>query len=231
MGNNGSGKSTLLLHFAAPLKPSKGQVFILGHDIRKLEVRRLAGMVGVVFQNPTLMLFNETIWEEIAFGPKALFLEKEGLTQRITDIMYAMGITELKDENPLSLSGGQRLRVALASILSMNPEVILLDEATCGQDKSNSDGLLGYLYGLSKKGVTILFTTHDIEAAIRFSDRLLVMNGGRIIADGPPKEVIKEGEILKKASLKAPLCFEIGKILGIEALCIEELVERIGCSR
>lgn len=231
MGNNGSGKSTLLLHFAALLKPTRGRVTVLGHDVRKIEAGKLAGMVGVVFQNPTLMLFNESVWEEIAFGLRALRFEKMAIEQKITEIMYAMGITELKDENPLSLSGGQRMRVALASILSMEPEVILLDEPTSGLDKSNSDSLLGYLYAQSRKGITILFTTHDIEAAVRYSDRLLVMNGGKIIADGPPKEVIKKTEILKKANLKPPLCFEIGEILGIEAFCIEELMERTACLR
>lgn len=229
MGNNGSGKSTILLHFAALLKPTKGRIIILGRKAGKMKAGRLAGTVGVVFQNPTLMLFNETVWQEIAFGPRALCFEEPELKEKVAECLHVMGIAELKDENPLSLSGGQRLRVALASILSMQPEVILLDEPTSGQDKSNSDSLLGYLNGLSKMGVTILFTTHDIEAAIRYSDRLLVMSGGKIISDGPPEKVIKENKTLKMANLKPPFCFEIGKVLGIEAFCIEDLVEKIKC--
>ncbi len=218
MGNNGSGKSTILLHFTGLLRPSRGQILVFGRDISRLKTRRPSSTVGFVFQNPNLMLFNETVWQEIAFGPKALGLEGPGIDQKIDDIMTAMDITELRDENPLALSGGQRLRVAIASILSMGPEIILLDEPTSGQDKSSTDGLLGHLYGLSKKGITILFTTHDIEAAIRWSDRLLVMNGGRIIADGLPVEVARETRILKKAGLRPPLCLEPGNILGIEAI-------------
>ena len=230
MGNNGSGKSTLLLHFAALLKPSRGRVTVLGRDTHRLEARQLAGMVGVVFQDPTLMLFNETVWQEVAFGPRMLHFGETKLRQKVEEAMDAMGIAGLRDENPLSLSGGQRLRVALASISSMQPEVILLDEPTSGQDKSNSDRLLKYLYELSGKGITILFTTHDIEAAIRYSDRILVMNNGKIIADGPPRKIIKEAEILKKANLRPPVSFKIGEVLGIEAFCIEDLVGEAACS-
>ncbi len=230
MGNNGSGKSTMLLHFAALLKPSRGRVTVLARDTRKLEARQLAGMVGIAFQDPTLMLFNETVWKEVAFGPRMLHFGETKLRQKVEDAMNAMGIAGLRDENPLSLSGGQRLRVALASISSMQPEVILLDEPTSGQDKSNSDSLLRYLYELSGKGITILFTTHDIEAAIRYSDRLLVMNNGKIIADGPPRKIIKEAETLKKANLRPPVSFKIGELLGIEAFCIEDLVGEAACS-
>jgi energy-coupling factor transport system ATP-binding protein len=136
----------------------------------------------------------------------------------------------LKGENPLSLSGGQRLRVALASIFSMQPKVILLDEPTSGQDKSNSDSMLQYLYTLSKRGTTILFTTHDIEAAIRYLDRLLIMNNGKIIADGPPRKIAGEIKTLKRANLRPPASFEIGEVLSIEAFCIEDLVRRVVCS-
>ncbi len=231
MGNNGSGKSTLLLHFAALLKPSRGGVIILGRDTHKLKAGRLAGTVGVVFQDSTLILFNETVWQEVAFGPRMLHFGETELKQRGEEAMNAMGIAGLRDENPLALSGGQRLRVALASIFSMQPEVILLDEPTSGQDKSNSDSMLGYLYELSKKGITILFTTHDIGAAIRYSDRLLIMNDGKIIADGPPRKITREIETLKKANLRPPLSFEIGQVLGVEAFCMEDLTGRAVCSR
>ncbi len=230
MGNNGSGKSTLLLHFAALLKPSRGHVTILGRDSRKLEARRLAGTVGVVFQDPALMLFNETVEQEVAFGLRMLHLGEARLDQQVTEAMNAMDIAGLKDKNPLSLSGGQRLRVALASIFSMQPRVILLDEPTSGQDKSNSDSMLRYLYALSKNGMTILFTTHDIEAAIRYSDRLLIMNSGRIIADGLPRKIAGDTETLKRANLRPPVSFEIGRVFGIEAFCIEDLVRMATCS-
>lgn len=230
MGNNGSGKSTLLLHFAALLKPSRGAVIILGRDTHKLKAGRLAGTVGVVFQDSTLILFNETVWQEVVFGPRMLHFGETKLQQKGAEAMNAMGIAGLRDENPFSLSNGQRLRVALASICSMQPEIILLDEPTSGQDKSNSDSMLEYLYELSKKGITILFTTHDIEAAIRYSDRLLLMNDGKIIADGPPGKITREIETLKKANLRPPLSFEIGQVLGIEAFCIEDLTGRALCS-
>ncbi len=230
MGNNGSGKSTLLLHFAGLLKPQSGCVRVCGHDIRKSSPWKLAGKVGIVFQNPTLMLFNETVREEMEFGPRALLVDETVSSRTVSEIADRLGLAPLERENPLALSGGQRLRVALAAILTLRPGVVLLDEPTSGQDRGNCDSLLQYLRWLSRKGVTVLFSTHDVDAAICYSDRLVVMNDGKIIADDAPGEVIRRGDILEQACLRPPLSFEIGRLLNIEAFTCEELLGRVACS-
>lgn len=230
MGNNGSGKSTLLLHFAGLLKPGSGAVRVCGRDIRKSGPWKLAGEVGIVFQNPTLMLFNETVRDELEFGPRAFRRGGEELERTVSEIVWALGVAPLEKDNPLALSGGQRLRVALAAILTLRPGVVLLDEPTSGQDGGSCDSLLEYLRSLSRRGVTVLFSTHDVDAAMRYSERLVVMNDGRIIADDAPGEIVRRGDILEQACLRPPLSFEIGRLLNIEAFTCEELLGRVACS-
>jgi energy-coupling factor transport system ATP-binding protein len=229
MGNNGSGKSTLLLHFAGLLRPETGCVTVMGRDTRKVKPWKLAGMVGIVFQNPTLMLFNDTVREEMEFGPKALHVAGDAVTERVEDLVRLMGLAGRERDNPLALSGGQRLRVALASILSMQPQVVLFDEPTSGQDKANSDNLLQSLSGLARSGATVLFSTHDVDAAIRHSDRLVIMNRGRIVADGPPREVVRMRRIMEDACLSAPLAFHIGGLMDLDAYSSDDFAWSATC--
>ncbi len=231
MGNNGSGKSTLLHQFAGLLKPGSGTVRVCGHDTRRSSPWKLAGEVGIVFQNPTLMLFNETVREEMEHGPKTLRMDETAMKRTVSEIADRLGVVPLERDNPLALSGGQRLRVALAAILTLRPSVVLLDEPTSGQDRGNCDSLLQYLRSLSRRGVTVLFSTHDVDAAIRFSERLVVMKDGKILADDAPGEVVRRGDILEQACLRPPLSFEIGRLLNIEAFTCEELLGRVACSR
>lgn len=183
LGDNGAGKSTLLLHFAAILKPEKGMVKILGIDSRDANPFRLAGKVGVVFQNPNLMLFCNSVREEVEFGPRALKFSPDKLFGILSDTLAALTMSDLEEEAPFSLSSGQRLRVATASIASMDPEIFLLDEPTQGQDRVNVEGLMNYLKIRSRKGTAILFITHNLHVALRYADRILFMNGGRIVED------------------------------------------------
>lgn len=230
MGNNGSGKSTLLLLFAGLLKPERGSVRVCGRDTRGMKPWKFAGRVGTVFQNPTLMLFNDTVLDEMEFGPRALGLDETARKRRVEDIARVMGLDGLLQDNPLSLSGGQRLRVALASILTMRPAIVLFDEPTSGQDKAGSDNLLHYVSGLSRFGATVLFSTHDVDAAIQFSNRLMIMNEGRIIADGPPQDIVQQEEIMNAASLRPPLAFSIGKLLGLTVFSARQLTGGVSCS-
>ncbi|MBW1947387.1 MAG: energy-coupling factor ABC transporter ATP-binding protein [Deltaproteobacteria bacterium] len=183
LGDNGTGKSTLLLHFAAILKPEKGMVKILGIDSRDANSFRLAGKVGVVFQNPDLMLFCNSVRKEVEFGPRTLKLSPDKLSGILSDTLGALTIGGLEEEAPFSLSSGQRLRVATASIASMDPEIFLLDEPSQGQDRVNVEGLMNYLKIRSRKGTAILFITHNLDVALRYADRILFMNGGRIAED------------------------------------------------
>jgi energy-coupling factor transport system ATP-binding protein len=222
MGTNGSGKSTLLLNLAAMLKPYKGSVKVFGEDTKSKNPYSFAGRIGFVFQNPDLMLFCDSAEEEARFGP--VQLKFENIEERARISLEAMSILNLKQDLPQSLSRGQRLRTAVASVLSIDPELILLDEPTTGQDRVNIEQMMDYF---KNKGSTLVFCTHDIEIAMLYATRILVMNEGQIIADGKGKDVIKNIDILRKASLTQPPIVEIANYLGIDAFSITELVETL----
>lgn len=222
MGTNGSGKSTLLLNLAAMLKPYKGSVKVFGEDTNSKNPYSFAGRVGFVFQNPDLMLFCDSAEEEARFGP--VQLKYKNIEERARTSLEAMSILNLKQDLPQSLSRGQRLRTAVASVLSINPEIILLDEPTTGQDRVNIEQMMDYF---KNKRSTLVFCTHDIEIAMLYATRILVMNEGQIIADGKGREVIKNIEILRKASLTQPPVVEIANSLGVDAFSVTELVEML----
>jgi len=226
MGTNGSGKSTLLLHLAAILKPDNGSVKVFGEDTKSKNPYSFAGKVGFVFQNPDLMLFCDSTEEEARFGP--VHLKYDNIEERVRNSLEAMSILHLKHDLPQSLSRGQRLRTAVASVLSIDPELILLDEPTTGQDRVNIEQMMDFF----KDGnSTLVFCTHDIEVAMSYATRILVMNDGQIIADGKEKEVIKDTESLRKASLTQPPVVEIANQLGVDAFSVKELVEMLTCKR
>jgi energy-coupling factor transport system ATP-binding protein len=224
MGNNGSGKSTLLLHFAAMLKPQKGEVKILGKNIGSTSPYTFAGKVGIVFQNPDLMLFCDTVKDEASFGPQNLGYSKEEVNSNVSKALKAMTIEALNDDAPHSLSKGQRLRVAVASILSTTPELLLLDEPTTGQDKIHIEEMMKHFLDSNK---TLVFCTHDIETALKYSTRVIIMNKGNIIADGNPREVFLNKELLEQASLKQPPVLQISQELGFAAFSIDEFLEAL----
>lgn len=226
MGTNGSGKSTLLLHLAAILKPHKGHVKIFGEDTGSKNPYSFAGRVGFVFQNPDLMLFCDSAEEETGFGP--FQLRYDNIEERVRYSLEAMSISHLRHDLPQALSRGQRLRTAVASVLSINPEIILLDEPTTGQDRVNIEQMMDYFI---KNNSTLIFCTHDIEVAMSYATRILVMNEGQIIADGKGKEVIKDTESLRKASLTQPPVVEIANYLGVDAFSVKELAEMLTCRR
>lgn len=226
MGTNGSGKSTLLLHLAAILKPDNGSVKVFGEDTKSKNPYSFAGKVGFVFQNPDLMLFCDSTEEEARFGP--VHLKYDNIEERVRNSLEAMSILHLKHDLPQALSRGQRLRTAVASVLSIDPELILLDEPTTGQDRVNIEQMMDFF---KNNNSTLVFCTHDIEVAMSYATRILVMNDGQIIADGKEKEVIKDTESLRKASLTQPPVVEIANQLGVDAFSVKELVEMLTCKR
>ncbi|MDP2766300.1 MAG: energy-coupling factor transporter ATPase, partial [Candidatus Methanoperedens sp.] len=217
MGNNGSGKSTLLLHFAAMLKPVKGEVKIFGASTKSMNPYSLAGKVGIVFQNPDIMLFCDTVRDESGFGPKNLGYTFDEINLRVSKALEAMTIEALSDEAPHALSKGQRLRTAVASVLSTTPELMLLDEPTTGQDKVHIEEMMEQFLNDKK---TLVFCTHDIETALKYSTRVVVMNDGKILADGSPREVFLKQQILEQASLKQPPVLQISQKLGFAAFSV-----------
>ncbi|MCR4441773.1 MAG: energy-coupling factor transporter ATPase [Peptococcaceae bacterium] len=190
LGNNGSGKTTLLHHLAGLHKPQKGRVTVAGKDTIKNNAYRLAGTAGILFQNPSLMLTCDTVYDEVAFGPRNLRLRKEDISNRVAECLVLMELEDLAPYHPQSLSGGQRLRCAAAAILSMSPAVILLDEPTSGQDILHIRKLMGLCRELAKQGKAVVFITHDFEVAAEYSDRIVVMRDGKISLECSAEDIL-----------------------------------------
>jgi energy-coupling factor transport system ATP-binding protein len=228
LGNNGSGKSTLLLHMCGILKPGKGNVSLFGKSIGRMKPESLVGDVAVVFQDPGLMLFCDTVWKEVCFGPNNLKIEDKEIKRRAREALNVMTLEDLLPEPPQALSGGQRLRAAVASVLSMKPRILLLDEPTSGQDKRNITSFMEHLKNLSDNNITSVFITHDMETALKFADRIIILDNGRIIANGKPAALFADLDILNKTSLQTPQTFTLSTKLGLApSFCVDDLAKTL----
>jgi energy-coupling factor transport system ATP-binding protein len=194
VGDNGSGKTTLMHHLAGLFKLQKGRVVVAGRDVRRHNAYRLAGTVGIVFQNPALMLTADNVFDEVAFGPKNLKMPPEELKRNVSECLRLMELEDLTGYHPQTLSGGQRLRCAVAAIISMKPQLVLLDEPTSGQDILHIRKLMELCRKLAGRGKTVVFITHDHEIAAEYADRILVMDEGRIAADCTSQEFLQRNE-------------------------------------
>ena len=205
IGQNGSGKTTLSKNIAGLLKPTKGRVLVEGKDTRDMPTSELAVKVGYIFQNPDHQLFNQTVYDEIAYGPRNLKLPKEEVDKRVLESMKTVGLGEdYKLSHPFFLSKGLRQRVAIASILALRPKLIIVDEPTTGQDFKQSIEIMNFLQKLNKLGHTIIIITHDMPIVARYARRTVCMSRARILLDGPTSEVFEQVETLKKAYIKPP---------------------------
>ena len=208
IGHTGSGKSTLMQQLNGLLKPTSGSVILDGQDIwsdRKL-TRQARFRVGLVFQYPEYQLFEETVYKDIAFGPGNMGLPKEEIDRRVREAAGFVGLTdEQLEASPFDLSGGQKRRVAIAGVIAMEPEVLILDEPTAGLDPAGRTEILGNIESYRKaKNATIMMVSHSMEDVARLTDRLLVMNGSRIAMDAPPAEVFARAEELLNMGLSIP---------------------------
>jgi len=204
VGPNGAGKSTLIKHFNGLLKPTKGVVRVFGVDTRKTTVATLARRIGIVFQNPYHQFFSEKVWDEVAFALKNFGFPEETIRHRVTKVLRLFDLYDYADRSPFTLSSGEMRRLAMASILAYDPDIIVFDEPTVGQDRFHKEKIREYIKLLSSQGKTIILVTHDIDFVVEEFDRLIVMSKGRIIADGAPREILYNEEILTKASLILP---------------------------
>lgn len=214
VGRNGSGKSTLARMVNALLLPARGEVRIDGrdtHDASQLwEVRRI---VGMIFPNPDSQIVGTTVSEDVAFGPENLGLQPETIVRRVSDALRAVGLTGHGDRSPHLLSAGEKQLVSLAGILAMNPECIILDEATAMLDPSARKAVMTLVRRLNREeGITVLHITHDMDDAAR-ADRVLVMDGGRVLLDGKPAEVFSHPAMLKELGLDLPTVTELFHLL------------------
>ena len=208
IGHTGSGKSTLMQHLNGLLKPSSGKVLLDGKDIwsDKKMTRQARFRVGLVFQYPEYQLFEETVYKDIAFGPKNMGLNKDEVDRRVREAAGFVGLTEAQLEmSPFDLSGGQKRRVAIAGVIAMEPEVLILDEPTAGLDPVGREEILANIQTYRKaKNATIMMVSHSMNDVARLTDRLLVLNGSHIAMDGTPAEVFTHAWELEKMGLDIP---------------------------
>jgi energy-coupling factor transport system ATP-binding protein len=229
IGHTGSGKSTLIQTFNGLLKPSSGNIYIEGKDlsdknVKKSEIRK---NVGLVFQYPEYQLFEETVYKDIAFGPKNLNLSKEMIDQRVRESMAQVGLDfeTLSELSPFELSGGQKRRVAIAGVLAMNPGVLILDEPTAGLDPMGRDEILDQIKNLNReKKVTVILVSHSMEEVANLVDRLIVLDQGKKILDGCVRDVFKEYDLLKEVGLGVPQVMELVVALNKKGFNIPETV-------
>lgn len=207
IGHTGSGKSTLIQHFNALLKPTSGKVIVDGIDVTapKVDLRTVRKKVGLVFQYPEHQLMEETVRRDIAFGPRNLGLSESDAAERVTVAAEAIGLKkELLDKSPFELSGGEKRRVAIAGVLAMEPEVLVLDEPTAGLDPAGRDELLALIKKLNDCGMTIVLVSHSMEDVANTAKRIIVINDAQVAFDGGVAEVFSHADELSRMGLSVP---------------------------
>ena len=209
IGHTGSGKSTLIQHLNGLLKPASGKIYVDGTDITDKDTKLvdIRKKVGLVFQYPEYQLFEETIAKDIAYGPTNLGLNEDEILRRVKKSMEMVGLDydEYKDISPFELSGGQKRRVAIAGVIDMEPNVLILDEPTAGLDPAGRDDILEQIKFLHEKyNMTIILVSHSMEDVGKLAEKIIVMNDGHIELQGKPKEVFREIDTLERIGLAVP---------------------------
>ncbi|WP_296884699.1 ATP-binding cassette domain-containing protein [uncultured Methanobrevibacter sp.] len=222
LGKNGAGKSTLFLHLNGIYQPDEGKVFIDGEELKydKKSLLKFRQKVGIVFQNPDDQIFAPTVEEDVAFGPLNLGLSMEEVQNRVEDALERVGMTGYEKTAPHHLSGGQKKRVAIAGILAMKPEIMVLDEPTAGLDPNGVTNLVKLLKELNAEGITILISTHEVNLVPDYANKAFVMVDGNLIAEGTPRDIFSQPDILKQANLEIPIVTELFQQIKAEGLDI-----------
>jgi len=219
LGANGAGKSTLFKHLNGILRPLSGEVLVKGETITKKNVRMCRGVVGIVFQDPDDQVLAPSVEEDIAFGPINMGLSRAEVEKRVKEALEMVGLTGFEERAPHHLSGGQKKLVAIAGILAMRPEVIVLDEPTAGLDPLSSARILELIMKMNRElGITLLLSTHDVDVVPYFAERVFVLHHGKLEADGSPDEIFNDPELLRKAHLRLPRVAEVFEMLRQEGL-------------
>ncbi|HHV18402.1 MAG TPA: energy-coupling factor transporter ATPase [Thermoanaerobacterales bacterium] len=234
IGHTGSGKSTLIQHLNGLLKPTSGEIFINGKNIHSkgVKLKSIRQRVGLVFQYPEHQLFEETIEQDVAFGPKNIGLTEEEIAGRVKEALELVGLSyeKVKDKSPFELSGGQMRRVAIAGVLAMKPEILILDEPTAGLDPRGRDEILEEIVALKQKQkLTVILVSHSMEDVAKLVDKLAVMYHGRIVSQGTPREIFQDYAGLVEKGLGIPQITELmikmkskGKNVSSDILTVDE---------
>ena len=238
IGHTGSGKSTLIQHLNGLLRPTDGQILLDGEDIwaKPKEIRKVRFQVGLVFQYPEYQLFEETVYKDIAFGPKNMGLQGEEIDRRVRQAAVFAGLDEdILERSPFELSGGQKRRVAIAGVIAMEPKVLILDEPTAGLYPRGREAILAQLRAYhEQKGSTIILVSHSMEEIARNVDRIVVMSHAHKLMDGTPEEVFSRAEELLQVGLDVPQVTKVamelqkrGLLRDSSVYTIEELARRL----
>lgn len=208
IGHTGSGKSTLIQHFNAILTPSNGEILLDGKNIYedKTKLKQIRQKIGLVFQYPEHQLFEMTVFKDVAFGPNNMGLSKEEVSQRVKAAIKTVGLKDdVYEKSPFELSGGQKRRVAIAGVLAMNPDVLILDEPTAGLDPKGRDEILDAIKQLhEERKITVILVSHSMEDVAKMVSRIIVMHKGKVALTGTPKEVFAKVDEIEKMGLAAP---------------------------
>lgn len=236
IGHTGSGKSTLVSHLNGLLKPTDGTVLIEEKDIweNPKEIRKIRSKVGLVFQYPEYQLFEETVFDDIAFGPKNMGLKDDELKNRVNEICEIIGIKqEYLEKSPFDLSGGEKRRVAIAGVMAMRPQIIIFDEPIAGLDPKGRQDVMQIISNYRKAtGATVIIISHSMEDMAMFTDKLLVMAGGRLVMFDKTENVFKNGDVLREIGLNVPIVTRVfyelknkGIDLPLDVFTVDKAVE------
>lgn len=229
IGQNGSGKTTLVKHFNGLLRPLKGEIYVDGEPVGKKSVAEMARKVGYVFQNPDHQIFAETVFDEVEFGLKNLEVPEPERKERVTAVLKKTDLYKYIDTHPTSLSGGEKQRLAIASVLVMNPEILILDEPTTGLDLKSSRSIIELVESLHKQNHTVILVTHDMKLVAEMAHRIIVLREGRIAADGDPQTIFSDRSLLQENFLEEPQIAKLSQMLGCgTCLTVPELLEAAG---
>ncbi|MEM0440875.1 MAG: energy-coupling factor transporter ATPase [Candidatus Caldarchaeum sp.] len=228
IGQNGSGKTTLAQLIAGILRPARGKVLVFGKDMTKFGVMIRGKEIGYIFQNPDYQIFSNTVREEISYGLKAAGMPEQLTEARVKEVSEMLGISNLLDEDPFFLNKADRQRVAVASILALNPRVIILDEPTTGLSPGETTALMNTVAKLNEMGTTLITITHDMWVVAKYCNRVVLMADGRVVLDGPTRTIFSDYEFLEKYDIEVPTVVKLSKlIVGHTYLTVEELLKNV----
>ena len=222
IGPNGAGKSTLFKHFNGVLKPTSGKVLIRGESITKENIREVRRTIGLVFQNPDDQIFSPTVEQDVAFGPANMGLDDETVKHRVSESLRIVGLSDYRTRVPHHLSGGEKKRVAIAGIIAMEPQVLVLDEPTAGLDPQGVREIIRFIHDFTVKyGMTVIFSTHDISLVAELAEYIYVMNNGSFVAKGTVAEIFSQPNLLTSVRLDLPVLTKLISSLRARDIPVE----------
>ena len=222
IGANGAGKSTLFKHFNGILKPTSGEVLLKGEPVNKKNILDVRRTVGLVFQDPDDQIFAPTVKQDVAFGPMNLGLPPDIIEKRVHEALELVRLTGFEERAPHHMSTGEKKKVAMAGILAMQPEVLVLDEPTAGLDPGGAIRLIRLINDMNRYlGITIITATHEVDIVPLLADRVCIMSGGKIIGDGTPQEIFSTDELIKKTHLRLPIVAQLLELLQDEGVPVK----------